>query len=104
MAERAVLELKQEYKQISLFILTAYHPAERVITGAKCADGIIYPPDMERIPRRLAILRANHYAVDISDNIIAYVNYPASNSYNLYQYALRRSETNCMCIKNLGSL
>ena len=36
-------------------------------------------PDLETVPKRLAIVRANRYMVERSDFLIAYVWHPASN-------------------------
>ena len=35
-------------------------------------DGTYYPPDMERVPRRVAIVRANRYMVNHVNYLIAY--------------------------------
>lgn len=44
---------------------------------------------MERVPRRLAILKANRYMVEHSDCIIAYIRRPG-NARNLLEYARKR--------------
>lgn len=50
-------------------------------------DGTYYPPDMERVPRRMAIVRANRYMIDHVDYLIAYALHPASNARELVEYA-----------------
>ena len=50
-------------------------------------DGTYYPPDMERVPRRVALVRANRYMVDHVDYLIAYAWHPASNAQELVEYA-----------------
>lgn len=48
---------------------------------------------MEKVPRRLAIVRANRYMVDHVDYLIAYAWHPASNARELVKYAaLRRRD------------
>ena len=54
-------------------------------------DGSFYPPGMECVPRRLAIIRANRYLVDTSDFLIAYAPYPG-NARKLVEYARRREQ------------
>mgnify|MGYP003179110637 CR=1 FL=1 len=50
-------------------------------------DALFYPPDLETVPKRLAIVRANRYMVERSDFLIAYVRHPASNARELLEYA-----------------
>ena len=86
MAAAIVLAAKTEYPHIRLYQLLPYHPAERSIELPKGFDGSIYPDGMEKTPRKVAIVRANRYAVDHCDYLIAYVWHPASNSRNLVEY------------------
>jgi hypothetical protein len=55
-------------------------------------DSTFYPPDMEKIPRRLAIVRANHYMVDNTDYLVAYAWHPGSNARELLSYARSREK------------
>lgn len=91
LAARAVILLKRRYPQITLSLLIPYHPAERPIEIPPGFDNTYYPPGMEHVPRRLAILRANRYMVDHADCLIAYVWHPASNARELLAYARKRS-------------
>ena len=50
-------------------------------------DGSFYPEGMERVPRRLAIVRANRYMAAHVDFLIAYVRHPGSNARELLLYA-----------------
>ena len=45
---------------------------------------------MEKVPRRLAIVRANRYMVDHVDYLIAYAWHPASNARDLTKYAQKK--------------
>ena len=71
-------------------LLAPYHPAERPIDMPPGFDGIFYPPGMESVPRRYAIVRANRYMIDHMDYLIAYAWHPASNTRNLLDYAQKR--------------
>ena len=90
LAARAVIAAKKTYPYVSLLLLLPYHPAERSITIPEGFDDTYYPSEMEKVPRRLAIVRANRYVVDHTDYLIAYVSHPVSNAKNLVEYAERR--------------
>lgn len=93
MAAAAVTAAKTEYPHIRLYQLLPYHPAERKVDLPSGFDGSIYPDGMENVPRKVAIVRANRYAVDHCGLLIAYVWHPASNSRNLVEYALARENS-----------
>ena len=92
LAVRAVRAAKREHPEICLTLLLPYHPGERPIETPKGADGTYYPPGMERVPRRFAIVRANRYMVDHVDFLIAYVWHTASNARELLEYAQTRQK------------
>ena len=97
MAAKAVIEAKTQHPQITLTLLLPYHPAERPIDLPPGFDNSFYPPNMEKVPRRFAISKANRYMVDHTDYLIAYAWHPASNARNLVEYASRRN----ICITKL---
>ena len=90
LAARAVMEAKSRHPKITLFLLIPYHPAERPIETPLGFDGIFYPPGMESVPRRYAIIRANRYMIDHTDFLIAYAWHPGSNARNMVEYARRK--------------
>ncbi len=90
LAASAVIEAKQHHPEITLTLLIPYHPAERPIHAPAGFDGIFYPPGMEKVPRRYAIVKANQYMVDHVDYLIAYAWHPASNARELLEYAKKR--------------
>ncbi|WP_330396259.1 hypothetical protein [Anaeromassilibacillus sp. An200] len=75
-------------------MLLPYHPAERPIPTPDGFDSTFYPPGMECIPRKAAIVRANRYVVDHVDHLIAYVWHPASNARALVEYAQKIQRKN----------
>ncbi len=87
LAARAVIEAKKIHPEVTLTLLLPYHPVERPIPTPEGFDSTYYPPDMERVPRRVAIARANRYMVDHVDYLIAYAWHPASNARELVEYA-----------------
>lgn len=101
LAAKAVIEAKQQHPQITLSLLLPYHPAERPVESPAGFDATYYPSGMEKVPRRLAILRANHYVVDHVDYLIAYAWRPASNARNLLDYARQRERKGLIAISLL---
>lgn len=100
MATSAVKRVKKQYRDIRLYLLLPYHPAERPIDTPEGFDGTFYPP-LENVPRRYAIVRANRYMIEICDCIICYVNH-IGNTRTLLEYAQRRAMKGAIQIENLA--
>ena len=98
MAAKAVIAAKKQYPEITLSMLIPYHPAERPIEPPQGFNNTFYPPGMEKVPRKLAIVRANRYMVDHVDYLIAYVWHPASNARDLVEYAKKREQRNLISV------
>ena len=60
------------------------------------------PPNMEHVPRCLAIIRANQYMVNNSTHLIAYVKRPSNGSREVMEAALKRQKRGLMHVINLG--
>ena len=103
MAAKAVIDAKAQHPEIALSILIPYHPAERPVELPPGFDSTFYPPVMEKVPRRLAIVRANRYVVDHVDYLIAYVWHPGSNARELVEYARKRAYQEQITITVLSS-
>lgn len=104
MAARAVIAAKQRHPEVTLSLLIPYHPAERPIEPSPGFDGTFYPPGMESVPRRHAIVRANRYMIDHVDCLIAYVWHPASNARNYLEYAQKKSQQGQCRLPNIENL
>lgn len=102
LAARAVIAAKQAYPDMTLSLLLPYHPAERPIQTPPGFDGTFYPPGLERVPRRFAIVRANRAMIDQVDYLIAYAWHPASNARELVEYARRRAAKGLLTVTNLA--
>lgn len=98
MAARAVAEARRAHPGISLTMLLPYYPEDRVISVPPIFDGTFYPPGMEFCPKRYAIVRANQYAIEHSDYLIAYVT-GIGKSRDFLDYAKHKGVTIC----NLGA-
>ena len=98
MAAKAVIAAKKQHPEITLSMLIPYHPAERPIEPPQGFDNTFYPPGIEKVPRRLAIVRANRYMVDHVDYLIAYAWHPASNARDLLEYANKRAQRSLISV------
>lgn len=98
MAARAVAEARRTHPGISLTMLLPYYPEDRAISVPPIFDGTFYPPGMEFCPKRYAIVRANQYAIERSDYLIAYVT-GVGKSRDFLSYAERKVVPVC----NLGA-
>ena len=101
-AARALTAAKERHPGITLLLLIAYHPGERAIEKPAGFDHTYYPPGMERVPRRYAIVRANQYVIDHVDYLIAYAWHPASNAKEMLEYARRREDRGLIKVTTLG--
>ena len=70
MAAGCLVEAKTNHPGLRLVLLLPYHPAERPVALPAGFDGSFYPPGMEQVPRRLAIVRANEYMARHCDVLI----------------------------------
>lgn len=98
-SQSALTSAKVRHPNIRAYLLLPYHPAERRVETPEGFNGTFYPPGMETVPRRLAILRANRYMLSTCDHLIAYVWHIASNSRDLLEYAEKRG----VIIENLAN-
>lgn len=103
LAAHAVREAKEGRPEVTLTLLLPYHPAEQSIPVPKGFDRTLYPPGMETVPRRLAIVRANHWMLCHSDYLIAYVSHPSAGSREVLEEARRREARGLMSVVNLAS-
>lgn len=90
MAARALVEAKQAHPEISLWLLLPYHPAEQKVEIPEGFDGSFYPEGMEQVPRRVAIVKVNRYAINDADCLISYVSHFGTNSIKLLDYARKK--------------
>ena len=58
MAASCLAEAKKAHPEIRLVLLLPYYPSARAFVLPAGFDGSLYPPGMEAVPRRLAIVRS----------------------------------------------
>ena len=73
LAAKCIKAAKKRHPEVTLTLLLPYHPYDRPTPTPPGFDGTFYPPGMETVPKRAAIVRANRYMVEHSDYLIAYV-------------------------------
>ena len=89
MAADAVRLIQGKYRNVKLTRLLAYYSPHSKIPGIERFDDSVYPDGLENTPKRAAIIKANRYAVDNSQYVIAFV-YHFGNSRDLLEYACGR--------------
>lgn len=102
MVARQLAGIKKHCSEINIMLLTPYHPAERKANLPKGFEICFYPPGLECVPKRLAILRANKYMIEHSDHLITFVWHTASNARNLLEHAKRLELQGRIRIENLA--
>lgn len=90
MAAAALRHIKKTRKDITAILVLPYHPAEAQIQMPEDFDGTFYPP-LEGVPRKVALLRANQYMIQVCDCVICYVRH-FGNSRNLLEYAQKQNK------------
>ena len=104
LAAQCVKAAKKRHPEVTLTLLLPYHPYDRPTPTPSGFDATFYPPGMETVPKRLAIVQANRYMVDHSQFLIAYAWHPASNAKKLVEYAQKREKYNHIRITVLPPL
>lgn len=84
---KCVKVAKKRHPEVTLTLLLPYHPYDRPTPTPPGFDGSFYPPGMETVPKRAAIIRANQYMVEHSEYLITYVQHSVSNAWDLVEYA-----------------
>lgn len=91
-----VKELKKIYNNIKSFFVSPYmggtyqkHLKEIIDSGLY--DEILYP-ELENVPYKFAIIKRNHYMIDKSDLVIAYVRYNWGGAYKALNYAKSKNK------------
>lgn len=100
LAAQAVRDAKKRHPSVTLVLLLPYHPSRYPSALPDGFDSSFYPPGLETVPQRFAIVQANRYMTDHSAYLIAYVQHPGSNAQRLVEYAQRK---NRLHIENLAS-
>ena len=100
MAYQTVLELKRHYA-VTLSLLLPYHPFDCPVQVPEGFDHTFYPPGLETVPKRAAIIQANRYMIRNSDYLICYDRGQIGNTRELVEEARRRERRGLIRVENL---
>lgn len=101
LAAIAVSDAKKRHQQVTLTLLHPY-AFDLPLSKSEEFDAVFYPPGMESVPKRLAIVRANQYMIEHSTHLIAYVSHPSVGSRMVFEAALARQKRGLMCVTNIA--
>lgn len=101
LAAAALQRLKTRRPDVQLLLLLAYHPEKQTFSLPAGFDGSLFPEGMEKVPPRLAIIRANTAALRQAASVICWVEYPG-NTRNLLQSAEARIARGTLAVTNLA--
>lgn len=99
---KALKDIKLQYPNIEMTLLLPYYSSKAKKFGLEEFDHIFYPPNMEFVPHKAAIVKANRYVVNYVDYLIAFVSHPASNAWELLKYAQIREKRGEIYITQLS--
>ena len=99
---RVLAQSKRRRPRITLILMTPYYPVRQAVKLPEGFDTLFYPPNLQTVPNRAAIIRANQYMVECSNYLIAYVWHPASNARELLEYAGTGTRKGKIHITNLA--
>ena len=102
MATRLLTEAKVNHPEISIHLLTPYHPIERPLDVPEGFDATFYPPGMESVPRQYAISKANRYMIQNSTHLIAYAYHTLGGAGKLVKSARVLEKKGAIHIENLA--
>ena len=102
LAATAVKRAKKKFPEVRLYLLLAYHPAERAPEPSEGFDGTYYPL-YEKVPRRFAIVRTNEATLRQADYVICYVNH-VGNTRKLLAVAQNRQKKGELQIENIADM
>jgi len=100
MAAHTVRDLKEQYPNIQSVFVMPYLNREY---DTALYDETIYP-DIEHIPKRLAIIKRNEYMVDAADVVIAYVEHGWGGAAKTMMYAIKKGKQIVSLCENSRSL
>ena len=103
MAYQTVCEMKKRY-DVTLSLLLPYHPFDCPVQVPEGFDHTFYPPGMETVPKRAAIIQANRYMIRHSDYLICYDRGQIGNTRVLVEEARRREGKGLIKVENLAQL
>jgi hypothetical protein len=91
MALHAVTKLKSIYPEISCYFIFAY--LDRPPENPKAYEELIYPENLEYVPKKFAISHRNQWMVNSSDFVICYVKHHYGGAFSAVSYAQKKNKS-----------
>ena len=87
------IKYKEKHNNTKIIFVTPYIYKNYYLTTGmkKKVDEIVYP-ELEKIPKKFAIIRRNEWMMDKADVVIAYVKYSFGGAKTSYDYAVRKNK------------
>ena len=104
MAAKMVRIAKRKYPHIRLILLLPYFPDGKATILTEDFDASFYPPDMETVPKRFAIVKANEYMIRNSEYLICYYRGLVGKTRDFVELAMRRERRGLMHVCNLAEI
>ncbi len=84
--------LSVRYSQISFFIVLAYLPTNHCASLSSCEIPTIFPEGLEFSHPKYAIAKRNHWMIDHSDCVVAYVSHNFGGASQFLRLAERKKK------------
>lgn len=88
LAASVLYKLSKGNPSLQVLLVLPYLKQE---TNGDSYDGSVYPP-LERVPKRLAIIKRNEWMVEQADVVVAYVLHDWGGASKMLRYALRKQK------------
>lgn len=103
MAKAEVRKAKARHPEVKLYLLVPYVSTERSRIDTEGVDQVLFPAELETVPKRLAIPRLNRYMIQRADFLIACVSHVSGGAYKTLKFAEKRCSRGILQIVNLSN-
>lgn len=102
MAKTEVRRAKEQFPQVGLYLLVPYLPEDSRRIDKEGVDQVLFPEEMDTVPKRQAIPRLNRYMVDRASCLISYVTHASGGAYKTMEHARSREKRGLLTIFDLS--
>lgn len=102
MAANAVRKAKEQHPDVRLVLLLPYFPYEHMDEVKDEYDSNFYPPGMEKVPKPIAIVKANEHMIKTSEYMICYNKGYVGKTRDFVDMALQREKKGLTRVENLA--
>lgn len=102
MCAGAVRDAKKRHQEISLVLLLPYYSPKGSKDFFTYYDETFYPPKLEQVPKRLAIVRANEYMIRHCDYLLCYCEGYIGNTRKIVEQAMDLEQNGLIKVYNIA--